>query len=301
MKVEKQKTRLDKLLFEKGLVESREKARALILGGNVLVNGVKADKAGALVKDDALIEILQKMPYVSRGGLKLVSAIRDFEIDIRNKIAMDVGASTGGFTDCLLQHGAKKVYAIDVGYGQFDYKLRNDPRVILLEKTNIRYLDEEVRSQSERPSVADSTLRAETRIGKSEACLPTGKVRSKELADLKEKNIDLAVIDVSFISLLKVIPAVSTFLKQGGEIVALIKPQFEAGREHVGKGGVVRDEARRLEIIEKIKAETAKMGFGVKGLIQSPITGPKGNVEYLIYLKMLKPEKIECGFPKIST
>lgn len=275
--MEHKKNRLDKLLFEKGLVESREKARALILGGNVLVNGVKADKAGALVKDDALIEILQKMPYVSRGGLKLVSAIRDFEIDIRNKIAMDVGASTGGFTDCLLQQGAKKVYAIDVGYGQFDYKLRNDPRVILLEKTNIRYLDEEVRSQPERPS-------EETRIGKSE-------VRSKELADLKEKNIDLAVIDVSFISLLKVIPAVSTFLKQGGEIVALIKPQFEAGREHVGKGGVVRDEARRLEVVEKIKAETAKIGFGVKGLIRSPITGPKGNVEYLIYLRMLTPEK----------
>ncbi|MBI4709611.1 MAG: TlyA family RNA methyltransferase, partial [Nitrospirae bacterium] len=270
MKDENKKTRLDKLLFEKGLVESREKARALILEGTVLVNGIKADKAGALVKDEALIEILQKMPYVSRGGLKLEAAIRDFEIDARNKIAMDAGASTGGFTDCLLQHGAKKVYAIDVGYGQFDYKLRKDPRVILLEKTNIRYLDEEVRSQSERPSVADSTLRAETCIGKSE-------IRNKELEDLKEKNIDLTVIDVSFISLLKVIPAVSAFLKPGGEIVALIKPQFEAGREHVGKGGVVRDEAKRLEVVEKIKGESVKMGFEVKGLIQSPVTGPKGN------------------------
>lgn len=254
------KTRLDKLLFEKGLVESREKARALILEGNVLVNGVKTDKAGALVKDNARIEILQKMPYVSRGGLKLEAAIREFAIDVRNKIAMDVGASTGGFTDCLLQHGAKKVYAIDVGYGQFDYKLRNDPRVILLEKTNIRYLSGEVRNQE-------------------------SEVRSKELEDLEKKNIDIAVIDVSFISLLKVIPAVSAFLKPGGEIIALIKPQFEAGRESVGKGGVVRDEAKRLEVVEMIKAETAKMGFEIKGLIRSPVTGPKGNVEYLIYLK----------------
>lgn len=266
MKDEKQKNRLDKLLFEKGLVESREKARALILGGNILVNGVKADKAGTLVKDDALIEILQKMPYVSRGGLKLEAAIRDFEIDVRNKIAIDAGASTGGFTDCLLQQGAKKVYAIDVGYGQFDYKLRNDPRVILLEKTNIRYLDETVTSCK-------------------------SQVASQQIEELKNKKIDIITIDVSFISLLKVIPAVSAFLKPGGEIIALIKPQFEAGREHVGKGGVVRDEARRLEVVEKIKAETAKMGFGVKGLIRSPITGPKGNVEYLIYLKMLTPEK----------
>ncbi|MBI5196022.1 MAG: TlyA family RNA methyltransferase [Nitrospirae bacterium] len=290
------KIRLDKFLFEKGLAESREKARALILGGNILVNGIKADKAGTLINDDAPIEILQKMPYVSRGGLKLEAAIRDFEVDVRNKIAMDVGASTGGFTDCLLKHGAKKVYAIDVGYGQFDYKLRNDPHVILLEKTNIRYLDEKVRNQSERPSVADLTLRAETRIGKSVGATLSRRldstsgdsyreVRSKRLEDLKEKNIDIAVIDVSFISLLKVIPVVSTFLKPGREIIALIKPQFEAGREHVGKGGVVRDKAKRFEVVEKIKTETAKMGFGVKGLIQSPITGPKGNVEYLIYLK----------------
>ncbi len=197
------KIRLDKLVFEKKLAPSREKASALILEGNVLVNGMKVDKAGALVKEDSEIEILQKMPYVSRGGLKLEAAIREFKVDVKDKTAMDVGASTGGFTDCLLQHGAKKVYAIDVGYGQLDWKLRNDPRVVVLEKINTRYLGEVLRSQE-------------------------SEVRSQELNDLIKCNIDIATIDVSFISLTKVMPEVIKFIKKDAEIIALIKPQFEA-------------------------------------------------------------------------
>jgi 23S rRNA (cytidine1920-2'-O)/16S rRNA (cytidine1409-2'-O)-methyltransferase len=239
------KNRLDILLFEKGLAESREKAKALILEGNVLVNGVVIDKAGTSVKIDDEFTIKNKMPYVSRGGLKLAHAVQFFNIDIKDKIAMDVGASTGGFTDCLLQHEARKVYAVDVGYGQFSWSLRNNENVILLEKTNIRHVDN----------------------------------------NLISDEIDIATIDVSFISLLKVIPKVLELLKPGGVIVALIKPQFEAGRKDVGKGGVVRDDAKRLEIVQTIKEETALMGLEVMGTTQSPIKGPKGNVEYLIYLK----------------
>lgn len=239
------KIRLDKLLFEKGLIESRERAKALILEGNVLVNGIVIDKAGAAVSSDAALTLKDKMPYVSRGGLKLEHAITHFNIDVKGKTAMDAGASTGGFTDCLLQNEAMKVYAIDVGYGQFSWSLRNDNRVILIEKTNIRYLD--------RAFIQD--------------------------------EIDIAVIDVSFISLLKVIPKIIEFLKPKGEIVALIKPQFEAGREDIGKGGVIRSAEKRLEIVEKIKSETGKMGLEAIGVTESPIKGPKGNVEYLIYLK----------------
>ncbi len=247
------KNRLDSLLFERGMIESREKAKAMILEGNVLVNGIVVDKAGAFVRADASLQILHKMPYVSRGGLKLENAIKNFNINVKGKTAMDVGASTGGFTDCLLQYGAKKVYAVDVGYGQFDWRLRNDARVVLLEKTNIRYLDERVRGQ--------------------------------ELEDLMKNNVDIAAVDVSFISLLKVIPKILEFLTPSGEIVALIKPQFEAGRKDVGKGGVVRDESKRHEIIEKIKTESRKMGLEIKGIRKSPLRGPKGNVEYFIYLK----------------
>lgn len=233
------------MLFDKGLVESREKAKALILEGVVLVNGLSADKAGSLVSPDDIFLIEKKMPYVSRGGLKLEHAIDYFNINIQDKTAMDVGASTGGFTDCLLQDGAARVYAVDVGYGQFSWKLRNDDRVVLLEKTNIRYLDTD--------SIPD--------------------------------KIDIAVIDVSFISLLKVIPRVLELLKPCAEIIALIKPQFEVGRKDVGKGGVVREMEKRLEVVEKIKTETMNMGLLVEGTTESPIKGPKGNVEYLIYLK----------------
>jgi 23S rRNA (cytidine1920-2'-O)/16S rRNA (cytidine1409-2'-O)-methyltransferase len=244
------KTRLDILLFEKGLVQSRERAKAVILEGSVLVNGIVVDKAGALVRPDDDLTVVNKMPYVSRGGLKLEHAIMYFDIDVKGKTAMDVGASTGGFTDCLLKHGAIKVYAIDVGYGQFSWILRTDERVVLLEKTNIRYLDK----------------------------------------DLITDAIDIATIDVSFISLLKVIPNITGFLKPSGVIVALIKPQFEAGRKDVGKGGVVRSEEKRLEIVENIKSETAKMGLDVLGSTPSPVKGPKGNVEYLLYLRKPWPE-----------
>jgi 23S rRNA (cytidine1920-2'-O)/16S rRNA (cytidine1409-2'-O)-methyltransferase len=239
------KVRLDKLLSERGLVESREKAKAIILGGNVFVNGIIVDKAGALVKPDVVLDVKSRLPYVSRGGLKLEHALKEFDMDVRGKIAMDVGASTGGFTDCLLQNGTKKVYAIDVGYGQFDWTLRGNERIVLLEKTNIRYLD----------------------------------------GDPVPDPIDIATIDVSFISLLKVIPNVLDFLIPNGKIIALIKPQFETGRENVGKGGVVKDENRQLEVIERIKTESEKMGLEVKGVTKSPIKGAKGNVEYFIYLR----------------
>lgn len=242
-----EKVRLDKLLFEKGLVESREKAKALILEGSVLVNGTVIDKAGASVNPDAGLSVMKKMPYVSRGGQKLEHAMEEFNIDVKGKTAMDVGASTGGFTDCLLQYGAQKVYAVDVGYGQFSWKLRKDVRVVLLEKTNIRYLE----------------------------------------ANLVTDKIDIATVDVSFISLLKVIPKVLEFLKPSGEIVALIKPQFEVSRKNVDRGGVVKDEGKRLEVIEIIQNATAQMGLEVMGTTTSPIKGPKGNVEYLIYMKKL--------------
>ncbi len=240
------KARLDNVVFDKGLAESREKARALILEGSILVNGIVVDKAGAQVRPDDLISAQSKMPFVSRGGQKLAHALTTFSISVAGKTTMDVGASTGGFTDCLIQNGASKIYAVDVGYGQFSWKLRNDPRVVLMEKTNIRYLDHE-------------------------------KV---------PEQVDMAVIDVSFISLLKVIPKVLDFLKIPGEIIALIKPQFEAGRKDVGKGGVVRDENTRIEVVERIKVESVKMGLQIAGTTPSPIRGPKGNVEYLIYLKL---------------
>lgn len=245
-------TRLDRLLVEKGIIESREKARAVILEGNVLVDGRIVDKPGSIVKAEASLQVLKKMPYVSRGGLKLEGALKGFNIDPAGKIAMDVGASTGGFTDCLLQHGAKKVYAIDVGYGQLNWRLRNDRRVILLERTNIRYL--------ERSAIKD--------------------------------QIDIATIDVSFISLLKVIPKVLEFLRPGGEIIALIKPQFEVGRKDVNKG-VVRDEGKRLKAVEMIKNKSEETGLHVKGVMVSPLVGPKGNIEYFIYLQDLRGQGIE--------
>ncbi len=233
------------MLFDKGLVESREKAKALILEGIVSVNGRVVDKAGAQVRPDELLTIASKMPFVSRGGLKLEHALLEFHMDVKNKVAMDVGASTGGFTDCLLQNGALKVYAVDVGYGQIDLKLRNDNRVSVLERTNIRYLEK----------------------------------------DAIQDEIDIATIDVSFISLLKVMPKVLEFLKPGGEIIALIKPQFEAGRKDVGKGGVVKDERVHQQVVENIKADSESMGLQVLGTTTSPIKGPKGNVEFLIHLK----------------
>lgn len=239
--------RLDKLLIERGLVVSREEGRGKILAGDVLVNDQPVTKAGSLVDENAAVRLKSKvLPYASRGGIKLEKALREFHIDVNGKIALDVGASSGGFTDCLLAHGASRVYAIDVGYGQLAWKLRNDPRVLVYEKTNIRYL---------------------------------------ELDDLP-RPADLATIDVSFISLKLVLPKVKTLLVPSGETIALIKPQFEVGKGKVGKGGVVRspDEHRRV-IDEIMKAATAQ-GFTVKGVIESPLLGPKGNKEFLIHLAL---------------
>jgi 23S rRNA (cytidine1920-2'-O)/16S rRNA (cytidine1409-2'-O)-methyltransferase len=239
------KERLDKLMVEKGLVPSREKAQALIMIGGVKVNGQVMRKPGQKIREDALIEILQPpCPYVSRGGVKLEGAIKGFGINVEGKVCLDVGASTGGFTDCLLQHGAKRVYAVDVGWGQLHWKLRNDPRVICLEKKNIRYLPKE---------------------------------------EIPEE-VDLVTIDTSFISLKLVIPAVLKFLKEKAEILALIKPQFEVGKGEVGKGGVVRDPEKHKRVIEEIRIFSQNLGLHPIGVIESPILGPKGNKEFFIYL-----------------
>lgn len=237
--------RLDVELVNRGLVESREKGRALIMEGAVYVNGQKAYKAGDKVKDGMNIEIRgAKLRYVSRGGLKLEKALDVFPITLDGCVCMDIGASTGGFTDCMLQNGAKKVYAVDVGYGQLAWKLRSDERVVNIERTNIRYID----------------------------------------FDLVELPLDFVSTDVSFISLSHVLPVAYKLLKDGGEMVALIKPQFEAGREQVGKKGVVRDIAVHSEVIKKITSLAFDTGFSVRGLDFSPIKGPEGNIEFLMYL-----------------
>jgi len=239
------KERLDKLMVEKGLVPSREKAQALIIIGGVKVNGQIMRKPGQKIREDALIEIITpSCPYVSRGGIKLEGAIKRFGINVEAKVCLDVGASTGGFTDCLLQHGAKKVYAVDVGWGQLHWKLRNDPRVICLERRNIRYLPKE-----EVP-----------------------------------EEVDLVTIDTAFISLKLVIPAVLKFLKEKSEILALIKPQFEVGRGEVGKGGVVRDPEKHKRVIEEIWTFSQNLGLHPVGVMESPILGPKGNKEFFIYI-----------------
>lgn len=238
------KVRLDRLLADRGLVDSREKGQALIIAGSVLVDGRKIEKAGTLLPPDADVRIVgQQMPYVSRGGLKLEAALREFAVDVGGRTALDVGASTGGFTDCLLQHGAGRVFAVDVGYGQLAWKLRQDPRVVVIERANIRELDP--------------------------ARVPV--------------PADIAVIDVSFISLEKVLPAITSFLAPETELIALIKPQFEVGRAHVGKGGIVRDAAARLDAVERIRGFVSGLGWSVKGIMESPLTGQDGNVEYLLY------------------
>ena len=240
------KVRLDVLLHESGLCESRERAKALIMAGQVYIDNVKYDKAGEQVSVNAKPEIRgETLKYVSRGGLKLEKAMQVFPIDLSGAVAMDIGASTGGFTDCMLQNGAAKVFAVDVGYGQFAWKLRSDERVVNMERTNIRYVTPE---------------------------------------DIGEE-LDFASIDVSFISLGLVLPVAYNLLKDSGTVVALIKPQFEAGREKVGKKGVVRDPAVHKEVIEKVVGISKDTGFAVLGLSYSPVKGPEGNIEYLIYLK----------------
>jgi len=240
------KERLDVLLVNRGLAPSREKAKTMIMEGNVFVNNNREDKAGSTFPDDCNIEIHGKtLQYVSRGGLKLEKAMKHFDITMDGKVCMDIGASTGGFTDCMLQNGAKKVYAVDVGYGQFAWKLRQDERVVCMEKTNIRYVT---------PNDIDDEL-------------------------------DFASVDVSFISLTKVLGPARALLKDGGEMVCLIKPQFEAGREKVGKKGVVRDPAVHVEVVRKIFDFCLENGFDVLNLDYSPIKGPEGNIEYLIHLR----------------
>ena len=249
------KERLDILLVKRKLAPSREKAKAVIMAGAVYVDGQKEDKAGSLFFDTVQIEVRgNTLPYVSRGGLKLEKAMGHFDLALSGRICMDVGASTGGFTDCMLQNGAEKVYAVDVGHGQLDWKLRNDSRVICMERTNIRYV------------------------------VPQ---------DIEEPPSFIS-IDVSFISLTKVLGPVRALLAEGGEVVCLVKPQFEAGREKVGKKGVVRDAAVHLEVIEKVIAYALSIGFAVCHLEFSPIKGPEGNIEYLLHLKK-QPE--EEGLP----
>jgi 23S rRNA (cytidine1920-2'-O)/16S rRNA (cytidine1409-2'-O)-methyltransferase len=238
------KIRLDLLLVQKGLAESREKARAMIMAGLVEVDRLTADKPGHLITPSSEIFIRQPLPYVSRGGLKLEAALDRFSVDVKDRVLLDVGASTGGFTDCLLQRGARRVVAVDVGYGQFHWKLRQDPRVALIEKTNIRNL----------------------------------------APGMVKENLDGAVIDVSFISLKLVLPAVSRLLKQPSFVVALVKPQFEVGKGQVGKGGVVRDPMLHQEVLDGLCAFFREAGWKVEGQIPSPVLGPKGNKEFLVYL-----------------
>lgn len=247
------KKRIDVLLVEQGYFESRERAKKAIMAGLVFVDNQRCDKAGTEVKEDANIEVKgNPIPYVSRGGLKLEKAMKNFDLTLEGKICMDIGASTGGFTDCMLQNGAIKVFSIDVGYGQLAWKLRSDERVVCMERTNIRNVTTE---------------------------------------DLKEFP-DFASIDVSFISLKLVLPVAKKLLRDGGEIVALIKPQFEAGREKVGKKGVVREKSTHIEVIDTVSQMAIGKGFRILDLDFSPIKGPEGNIEYLIYLEKID-EKLE--------
>lgn len=243
--MKERRLRLDILLVDRGLAETRQKAIGIILSGSVSVNGKLTDKAGALCSEDAEIDIKHQMPYVSRGGIKLEEAIRHFKLDLKDMTAMDIGASTGGFTDCLLQHGVKKVYAIDVGYGQLHWKLRDDPRIVNLEKTHILKFD---------------------------------------WTTIKEV-IDIVTIDVSFISLTKILASLWGHLSPASLIVALIKPQFEVGKGEVGKGGIVRDADKITGAVNKVIHFAEGIGFSVRGSIPSPIPGQKGNREYLVFME----------------
>jgi 23S rRNA (cytidine1920-2'-O)/16S rRNA (cytidine1409-2'-O)-methyltransferase len=240
-----QKIRLDNLITQKGLAESRQKAQGMIMAGIVRVDGRKVDKSGTLISLEAEVTVKGKTcPYVSRGGIKLQGALDEFQIQVEGSVALDIGASTGGFTDCLLQYGATRVYAVDVGYGQIDWKLRCDKRVVVCDRTNARYLS----------------------------------------TDNFEEMIDLIVIDVSFISLTKILPATVGILTDEGEILALVKPQFEVGRSEVGKKGVVRDPQKHKSAIESVINAAEGLGYSCCGIARSPITGPKGNVEFFVRL-----------------
>ncbi len=252
------KTRLDVLLVSLGLAESREKAKAVIMAGNVFVDGQREDKAGSMFEDKARIEVRgHKLPYVSRGGLKLEKAVKSFSLSLEGKLCMDVGSSTGGFTDCMLQNGARKVYAVDVGTNQLAWKLRTDERVVCMEKTNIRYL----------------------------------------LPEHIPEPPEFASIDVAFISLTKVLLPVRELLTEDGQVVALIKPQFEAGREKVGKKGVVRDRETHLEVIDQVISYARSVGYRILDLDFSPVRGPEGNIEYLLYLQKAGAGEEVLGCP----
>ncbi len=255
------KERLDVLLVKRNLAPSREKAKAVIMSGNVYVEGQKEDKPGTTFSEESRIEVRgHALPYVSRGGLKLEKALKNFNVSVEGRVCTDVGSSTGGFTDCMLQNGAKKVFAIDVGRGQLDWKLRQDSRVVCMEKTNIRY------------------------------------VRPEDIGE----PVDFSSIDVSFISLTKVLVPIREYLTEDGEIVALIKPQFEAGREKVGKKGVVREKSTHLEVIRMVTEYAREQGFDVLELEFSPIRGPEGNIEYLVHLKKCGEEGALYGGVKIE-
>ena len=249
----KVKKRLDVLLTEQGYADTRSKAQAIIMSGLVYVDGQKADKPGISYEETVSLEVRGAVcPYVSRGGLKLEKALRDFGVKPDGYVCSDSGASTGGFTDCLLQQGARKVFAIDVGYGQLDWKIRSDPRVVVMERTNIRYVTPE-------------------QLG---------------------EPLDLSVIDVSFISLKIVLPTIKTLLKEDGQVLCLIKPQFEAGKEKVGKKGVVRDKATHKEVLDSFVALADELGFTILGLTFSPVKGPEGNIEFLGHLTLRQTEGI---------
>ena len=247
----KKKERLDKLLVARGLVPTRSKAQGIILAGEVLVDGTMVDKPGTAVPLEAVIELKAQLPYVGRGGFKLAGALEAFELDVTGNISADVGACTGGFTDVLLQNGASRVYAIDVGYGQLDWSLRQDERVVVLERTNARYLE-----------------------------------------DLGEP-VNFVAIDVSFISLRLILPAVKQWLAEGASIVALIKPQFEAGPKQVGRGGIVKDTAVHRAVLLELWQWLRENGFGVLGLTKSPVTGADGNIEFLVWLQVGAADAIE--------
>ena len=247
------KKRLDVLLVEQGYADSRTKAQAIIMSGQVYVDGQKADKPGTSYEESVQLEVRgAACPYVSRGGLKLEKALRDFGVDPKGYVCSDSGASTGGFTDCLLQQGAKKVFAIDVGYGQLDWKIRSDPRVVVMERTNVRYVTPE-------------------QLG---------------------EQLDLSVIDVSFISLKIVLPVIKTFLKSTGQVLCLIKPQFEAGKDKVGKKGVVREPETHIQVLDDFVALAKELEFTILGLTFSPVKGPEGNIEFLAHLTLDNKEGI---------
>jgi 23S rRNA (cytidine1920-2'-O)/16S rRNA (cytidine1409-2'-O)-methyltransferase len=274
----KSKVRLDQLLVQRGLAETRAKAQALILAGSVRVAGSQHTKAGQLVAENAEIELAKTLPYASRGGYKLAHALDSFALDPAGFVALDVGASTGGFTHVLLQRGAARIYAVDVGYGLIDWRLRQDPRVVVIERTNIRYLEALPEpTKDERRKTKDDNADASSVLRPSSFVL-----------------VDCATIDVSFISLRLVLPAVQRLLKPTGWIVALIKPQFEAGADRVGKGGVVRDPAVHAAVVRDTLEFAAAHGLPPHGLVRSPITGPAGNVEFLAWLGGPGPQlKIE--------